>query len=213
MSRTRKQIQEIYEVLGEMYPNARPELEYSNVYELTVAVMLSAQTTDQKVNSVTSILFKKYPNIYVLNEANETDLYEMLRPLGLAKNKSRSLKKMAHMVCEEFDGQIPSSMEDLCKLPGVGRKCASVILVCYYHVPAFPVDTHVHRTSVRLGIANEDDSLLEVEQKVCKGLDYEQYYSMHHRMIFFGRYRCKSMHPLCEDCKLSKYCRLKNRAN
>ncbi len=209
--RTRKEIQDIYDLLGIMYPDARPELNFRNVYELTIAVLLSAQTTDQKVNSVTDVLFPKYPDIYALNEASEEDLYTIIRPLGLAKNKARSVKKLAEKVVGEYNGEIPSTMEELCKLPGLGRKCASVILVCYYKVPAFPVDTHVHRTSVRLGIASNKDSLLEVEKKVCKGLEESQYYNMHHRMIFFGRYTCKSQHPNCRECQLIKYCKYKEK--
>lgn len=196
----------IYERLGEIFPNAHCELEHRNAFELTIAVMLSAQTTDAAVNKITKHLFEKYDSAKKFYEAEENDIYTIIKPLGLAKNKSHNIKLLAAMLIEKYNGEVPNDFNELIKLPGIGRKSANVILSCWFNVPAFPVDTHVERTAKRLGLASDNDSVLDVEKKICSLLKPEQYYDMHHRMIFFGRYLCKAQKPDCDNCKLVEYC-------
>lgn len=204
--RSKKEIQDIYERLGELFPNAHCELVHKSAFELMIAVMLSAQTTDAAVNRVTTVLFEKYDTVYKMDEATEEEIYSIIKRLGLAKTKAANIKKLCRKLIEEYDGEVPTDRELLMTLPGIGRKSANVILSCWFHVPAFAVDTHVERTCKRLRIASKDDSVLEVEKKVCKGLLPEQYYYMHHRLIFFGRYMCKAQKPDCSKCTLQEYC-------
>ena len=207
--RSKKHIQDIYAILGELYPNAYCELIHDSAFQLTISVMLSAQTTDAAVNRVTSVLFDKYSDVYKMNQASEEEIYEIIKKLGLAKTKAHNIKLLCAKLIDEFDGVIPNDFDKLVTLPGVGRKSANVILSVWFKVPAFPVDTHVERTCKRLRIASKDDTVLAVEKKVCKALLPEQYYYMHHRLIFFGRYMCKAQRPECDKCPLIKYCIVK----
>ena len=207
--RTKKEIQEIYQILGVLFPDAHCELIHNSAYQLLIAVMLSAQTTDASVNICTKRLFEEYPTVEKMSRlsANEIEIY--IKRLGLSKTKAMHVYECNQMLMNQFAGEVPSTIEELTKLPGIGRKSASVVLSCWFHVPAFPVDTHVERISKRLGISKKDASVLEVEKNVCKGLEKEQYYAMHHRMIFFGRYMCKAKNPDCTNCPLKKYCKEK----
>lgn len=199
-------VTDIYNVLVEMFPNAHCELNYNNLYELTIAVMLSAQTTDKAVNLVTPKLFSHYPSLYDLSKADLNDVEKDIKRLGLYHNKAQNIIKMANEVITRFNGEIPHSLDELKSLPGIGQKTANVILVEYFHIPRMPVDTHIERVSKRLGLVDEHDTTLEVEQKLMNLFDENMYHQVHHLLLFFGRYHCLSRFPKCDNCKLLKYC-------
>lgn len=199
-------IYEIFNILENMFPNAHCELNYNNVYELTVAVMLSAQTTDKAVNLVTPTLFKKYPTIIDLSLARIEDVEDCIHRIGLYHNKAINIISMAKQVVEKYDGAIPDDLEKLKSLPGIGQKTANVILVEYFKIPRIPVDTHVERVSKRLGIVKSDATVLDVENKLMSLLNPKDYHLGHHLFLFLGRYHCLSRNPKCEGCPLKKYC-------
>lgn len=198
---------EIKAYLDELYPNAHCELRYNNKFELLIAIVLSAQTTDNKVNSITPILFEKYPTINHLAYAKIEDVIEILRPLGLANNKAKNIIATALSLLENYDGIIPSTKEELTKLPGVGVKTANVYMAEGLGINAFAVDTHVGRVSYRLGITNSDNPLI-IEEDLKRFFAEEDWIKLHHQFIFFGRYSCMARNPKCNNCKLKKYCRL-----
>lgn len=206
---TGKRVQMILDGLEELFPDARCELDHRNAYELAVAVVLSAQTTDVSVNRVTPALFEAYPDAASLAAADLKDIEEKIARLGLYRNKARSVKGMAAGMTERFGGEVPKTMEELVSLPGVGRKCANVILAECYGVPSLAVDTHVNRISKRLGLADEQDSVLEVERKLCRKIPKERWIRTHHQMIFFGRYLCHARSPECGSCPFAGICREK----
>lgn len=193
--------------LDERFFNAHCELNYHKDYELVIAVMLSAQTTDAKVNKVTAILFDKYQNLEALKNANLEDIISIIRPLGLAKNKAKNVIGIATKLLEEFDGKVPSDKDALINLPGVGNKSAGVIRAEVFMIPDLPVDTHVMRVSKRLGIASEKDMPIDIELKLKKLIKEDRWIKSHHQIIFFGRYLCTAKNPKCNECKLCKYCR------
>ena len=195
--------------LEKLYPDATCFLNHSNTYELLVAVILSAQTTDLKVNKVTPTLFKKYPNIKSLAKAKIDDVKEIIKSIGLANNKANNIINMANEVETRFNGIIPNNREDLVTLPGVGRKTANVVLANSFNVPTFAVDTHVYRVSYRLGIRKVDDDVLTCELKLNKYFDKSYWIKLHHQFILFGRNICESRKPKCEICPLKKYCKKK----
>ena len=192
--------------LDELYPDARCELNHRNHFELLVAVVLSAQTTDERVNSVTPFLFKKYPDARRLSKADLKDVEDIIKPIGLYHNKAVNIIKLADMLTEYYGGEVPSEREDLESLPGVGRKTANVILSNCFDVPAFAVDTHVSRVSKRLGIAEKDDDPNKIEEKLMNYFPEKYWGKLHHQFIFFGRYKCKAAKPECSDCPLKKIC-------
>ena len=199
----------ILQLIKEEFPNARCELNYNNAFQLAVAVSLSAQTTDKRVNIVTKDLFKKYIVPKDFAYANIKELENDIRSIGLYKNKASNIISMAHDVCNRFNGNLPNNMNDLLTLKGVGRKTANVILSEYYKVPSIPVDTHVERVSKRLKIVPEHKNVLEIEKILERKIPKVMWIDSHHLMIFFGRYRCKAINPLCDDCQLISYCRYK----
>ena len=200
-------VETILQVFDEMFPAAQCELVHNNGFELLVAVMLSAQTTDQSVNKLTKLLFKKYKNPYDFFQADLQTLEQDLRSIGLYRNKAKNLKRMAKILIEEHDGQVPSSQIELEKLPGVGRKTANVVLSVWFHVPRIAVDTHVERVSKRLKLAYNNDSVRKVEEKLMRKIPKNLWSDTHHKMIFFGRYHCTAKKPSCEDCRLKELCR------
>ena len=205
-----KQIsKEILNILEELIPNPICELDFNNMFELVCAVSLSAQTTDKRVNEITPELFHKYPNPTSLSNANKEDVYNIIKPLGFANSKSTNLIGMAKMLVNEFNEEVPRTLEELEKLPGVGRKTANVILSVCYNIPAFPVDKHLIRMSHRLGYAKQSDTVLEIEKKYTKYIDKDYWNKAHHLLLLFGRYHCKAVNPKCKDCKLIKYCKAK----
>jgi len=204
---------DILEILWEMFPKAACELNYTSLYELSIAVILSAQTTDVSVNKVTPKLFEKYQNVFDLAMAVETEVEETIRNLGLYRNKAKNIVGFAKKVVNEFKGEIPESREDLMSLPGVGRKTANVILSEFYKIPAIAVDTHVERVSKRLGLTKKTDSVLQVEQKLQRKIPKNEWSKAHHLFIFFGRYHCKAMKPLCKECPFIEICKCTKKAS
>ena len=192
--------------LEELYPDARCELLYSKDYELLIAVVLSAQTTDKRVNSVTSILFSKYPTLEDLASACISDISEILIPIGTFQKKAQFVVEIAKRLVLEQNGKVPNDPAYLVTLPGVGRKTVNVVLSNLYNYPAIAVDTHVERVSKRLGFTKKDVSVLEVEQKLQKLYKKDFWSRRHHQMVLFGRYHCKAIHPECEHCKIKDIC-------
>ena len=196
--------EKILNYLDELFPNAHCELVYHNQFELLIAIVLSAQTTDVKVNNITPILFKKYPTPSDLATADLNDVINILRPLGLANAKAKNIISTAKILENK---EVPSTREELMSLPGVGRKTANVFLAEGLKVNAFAVDTHVLRVSNRLGISNSDDPMV-VEKDLTKYFKEEDWIKLHHQFIFFGRYFCKAKKPNCIECKLKEHCKI-----
>ncbi|SEG09887.1 endonuclease III [Paenibacillus sp. UNC499MF] len=201
-----QKVRHILDTIGEMFPDAHCELNHSNPFELTIAVLLSAQCTDETVNKVTQTLFQKYktPEDYLAVPLEE--LEQDIRRIGLYRNKAKNIQKLCQLILERYDGQIPTTHEQLVELPGVGRKTANVVVSNAFGVPAIAVDTHVERVSKRLGLAGKDDSVLEVEKKLMRKVPREEWTLTHHRLIFFGRYHCKAQSPKCDICPLLDIC-------
>lgn len=200
-------VKEIECYLDELFPNPKCELEYSKDYELLIATMLSAQTTDKRVNQVTRILFQKYPSLEALKEAPMESIREIIKPLGTYQRKSEYVKEIAKIIVDQYDAKTPSDRKILESLPGVGHKTVNVFLSNIYDIPAIAVDTHVERVSKRLGLAKQEDSVLQVEKKLEKKYAKKVWGKRHHQMVLFGRYHCKSMKPNCANCKLKDICR------
>ena len=202
---------EILNKLKEMYPDAKCELNYSSAFELLVAVSLSAQTTDKRVNMVTAELFKRYKYASELANANYSDVYEIIKSLGLATSKSQNIIALSKKLLEVYKGKVPSTREELCTLPGIGRKSANVVLSEYFKKPALAVDTHVNRVSKRLGIAKEKDDVLKVERRLEKCFSKDNWAKRHLQLVLFGRYHCKSIRPNCDNCLLKDICKYKEK--
>ena len=198
----------ILEYFDEILPTASCELNYSKPYELLIAVMLSAQTTDKSVNKVTSVLFKKFSSLEELSKASYEDVFEIIKYLGLAKTKAKNVIEISKTLLELYNGEVPSTREELVALPGVGRKTSNVVMGELFNKPVIAVDTHVERVSKRLYLAALKDSPLEVELKITKLIDENRRVLFHHQMIHFGRYYCVSQRPKCEGCKLKSICRV-----
>ena len=190
-----------------MYPNAKCELVYNNIFQLVVVVSLSAQTTDKRVNMCSPVLFLKYPTIETLANANIKDVSEIIKPIGMVNNKAKNIINLAKAIHNEYNDVVPKSKEELVNLPGVGNKTANVVLAEGFKIPAFPVDTHINRIAKRLYYATLNDTVEDVERKLKKKIPQDMWISMHHSLIFFGRYFCKAINPLCDECKLKGKCR------
>lgn len=203
----KQMMRRILDEITEMFPDAHCELNHRNPFELTIAVLLSAQCTDKKVNQVTEKLFEKYtsPEDYLSVPLEE--LEQDIKQIGLYRAKAKNIQALCKTLLEEFDGEIPQKHEDLTKLAGVGRKTANVVISNAFGVPAIAVDTHVERVSKRLGIARWKDTPLQVEEALMKRVPKEEWTDTHHRLIFFGRYHCKAQNPQCEICPLLDLCR------
>ena len=194
--------------LDTLIPNPKAELKYSKDYEFLIAVMLSAQTTDKRVNSVTEELFKY--NIYELRDMDILKLEMILRPIGTFKKKAIFLKEICKRLIEDYDGVVPNDRKYLESLPGVGHKTVNVFLNEIYNVPTIAVDTHVERISKRLSLAEESDTVTEVEKKLEKYFPKKDWGKIHKQLVLFGRYYCKAMKPACSSCSLQKYCKYYN---
>ncbi len=201
----------ISEYLDFLFPNPQCELLYQKDYELLISIVLSAQSTDKRVNTVTPVLFTKYPSLEALKGARIEDLENIIRPVGSFRKKAQYVKEIARIVVDECDGIVPQDREKLSTFPGVGRKTINVFLSEFYHVPAIGVDTHVERVSKRLGLAREEDNVLIVEEKLMKAFPKKDWGKIHLQMVLFGRYYCKAVHPSCEECGLRDICREKNK--
>lgn len=203
----RERLRKVLAIIGEMYPDAHCELDYQTPFQLLVAVILSAQTTDKSVNKVTPQLWQHYPTIADLAAANVVDVENDLRTIGLYKNKARNIVKTARAVLQNFDGVVPKTHKELESLPGVGRKTANVVLAEIYKVPSIAVDTHVSRVAKRLNISAQDASVTEIEHDLMKKIPKRDWIVTHHRLIFFGRYFCLAKNPKCAICPVQSYCK------
>ncbi len=194
-----------------MFPNPKCELIYNNDWQLLIAILLSAQCSDKKVNAVTPILFKKYPTLKDLKKANEEDLEQIIHSLGLSKTKSKNIIALSTILHDKYDDKVPNCKEELINLPGIGTKTANVMLIEYFNIPAFPVDTHVSRVSQRLDLCTKDDSISTIEKKLTTIFKEKDWASLHLRMVLFGRYICKAIKPNCSDCLFNNKCNYKNK--
>lgn len=199
----------ILDELEVLFPDAECELVHSNAYELLIAVILSAQTTDVAVNKITPALFERFPTPQLLAAADVSEIEPYLRSIGLYRNKARSIQACAQALVEKHGGNVPSTMKELTALAGCGRKTANVVLSVAFNVPAIAVDTHVERVSKRLGLAKANDSVLEVEKKLKRKIKRERWNKSHHLFIFFGRYLCMARNPHCEQCPFQTICKRK----
>ncbi|QYA47731.1 endonuclease III [Nosocomiicoccus ampullae] len=204
---SKKKTMEALDIIHDMFPEAEAELNYSNEFELTIAVLLSAQATDISVNKVTDHLFKKYktPEDY-LNVPLE-ELENDIRTIGLYRTKAKNIQKLCRDLIDKFDGKVPTNYDDLITLAGVGRKTANVVLSVAFETPRIAVDTHVERVSKRLGIARWKDNVTEVEETLMRKIPMDRWSKAHHQLIFFGRYHCLARNPKCFDCPLLYMCR------
>ncbi len=182
------------------------ELDYRSEYELIIAVVLSAQCTDERVNKVTPALFEAYPTVESLSQAEPEHVFPYIKSISYPNNKSKHLVGLGKMVMADFGGEIPSTLKDLVKLPGVGRKTAQVVASVAFDVDALPVDTHVFRVANRIGLSKDADTPLKVERQLKKVLDQRDWSEAHHLIILHGRYTCIARAPKCEDCTVSPAC-------
>ena len=202
----------IEDYLDELFKEPKCELNYNNDYELLIAIVLSAQTTDKRVNSVTSILFDKYDSLDKLMNADIKDIENILRPLGSFRKKALYVKEIARTLVVDYDGKVPIKRKELEAMPGVGRKTVNVFLGEFYNVPLIAVDTHVERVSKRLGLAKDNDDVRGVEEKLKRKFKREDWAKRHLQLVLFGRYHCKAVSPNCDDCKLNSICKYKKRS-
>ena len=195
----------VEEYLEELFPNPKCELNYNKDYELLIAVVLSAQTTDKRVNSVTPILFQKYPTLKELSNAQIGDVMDIIKPIGTFHKKAEFI--IAKILVNDYNGKVPNDRVALEKMPGVGRKTTNVVLSNLFNVPAIAVDTHVARVSKRLGLAKDSDDVLSIEKRLMKKFDKSVWSRRHHQLVLFGRYYCKATCPSCATCKLKSICK------
>lgn len=198
---------EVIARLSAAMPNAASELDYTNPYELLVAVILSAQCTDKRVNMVTPALFAAYPDVWALAKATEDDIFSLISSISYPNNKTKSLMGMAQVLTRDFNGEVPGTMEQLLTLPGVGRKTANVILSIVFNQPAMAVDTHVFRVSERIGLTTRSRTPEATERTLTANIPPELIPRAHHWLILHGRYTCKARKPLCDQCILTDVCR------
>jgi endonuclease-3 len=194
-------------------PVAETELEYSNPFHLIVAVILSAQCTDKRVNQITPALLKRYPDATSMSEAEPAEIFDYIKSCSYPNNKAKHLAGMARKLVELFDGKVPEDIDDLQKLPGVGRKTANVIASVVYNKPAMAVDTHVFRVAARIGLTVNAKNPLETEKQLVKYIPEELVATAHHWLILHGRYVCIARKPLCEECGLTDVCKYYKKLN
>jgi len=194
-------------------PVAETELHYDSPYQLLVAVILSAQCTDKRVNMITPALFEAYPTPQALAAATQDEIFQYIKSCSYPNNKARSLSGMARKLVEEFGGEVPSDMDSLLSLPGVGRKTANVILAVVFNRAAMAVDTHVFRVSERIGLTTNSKNPLQTEKELCRYIPADIIPLAHHWLILHGRYVCKARRPECLDCGLREICRYYNSAS
>ena len=203
----KEKMQIISNYVDSLFPNTKCELFYNKDYELAIAVMLSAQTTDKAVNAVTYTLFKDFPTLEALENAPIEEIENRIKRLGLYKNKAANIKGIVHKIITEFNGELPSDKNLLQTLPGIGNKSAGVIRIEVFKIPDLPVDTHIIRISNRLGIANSKDEPIDIERKLKKLIPESHWIKTHHQLIHFGRYFCLARSPKCEQCQLRNICK------
>lgn len=204
-------INDIELYLDELFPEPKCELNYSSDYELLIAIMLSAQSTDKRVNLVTPVLFSKYNNLELLKNSDINDLEEIIRSVGSYRVKANHIKGIATMLVDNYNCVVPRDREELIKFPGVGRKTANVFLSEFYNDSYIAVDTHVNRVSKRLKLASINDDVYVVEKKLMKCFSKDLWAKRHLQLVLFGRYYCKAIKPLCSECKLKNICKEKKK--
>lgn len=192
--------------MDERYPSVGCELNYTKDYELVIAVMLSAQTTDISVNKVTAVLFSKYQTVEELANADLEDIEKIIHLIGLYKNKAKNVLGIANDLVNKYEGEVPSDKDELQKLPGVGNKTAGVIRAEIFHIPDLPVDTHILRISKRLKIVDSSADSYKTEMALKKVIPEDRWIKTHHQLIHFGRDMCTARNPQCENCKISEFC-------
>lgn len=201
----------IISIFQEIMPDPKTELHYDTPFHLLLAVILSAQCTDKRINIVTPALFERFPAPQSLANATEEEVYEYIKSVTFPNNKTRHLIKAARVLVDEFNGEMPNDIDNLMKLPGVGRKTANVMLAVVWNKAAMAVDTHVFRVSNRLGLTNNSKTPLETERTLVKYIPEELLPTAHHWLILHGRYVCKARKPDCPECQLRPYCKFYNK--
>lgn len=208
MAMKKEKVNEILDLLEKEYPDAECALDYDSVFHLLLAVVLSAQTTDVSVNKVTPELFKKYETPKQLAQADEKEVAEIIRTIGMYRTKSKNIINLAKMLVEKYDGIVPESDEELVKLSGVGRKTANVVMAVGFGHQRIAVDTHVFRVSNRIGLVNESD-VLKTELALMKTIPENRWTKTHHSLIFHGRRCCTARNPKCDECVIKDLCKKK----
>lgn len=197
----------VFDVIYARYPQAECELTYQTKEQLAIAIILSAQTTDKLVNTVTPVLFSRFPSMSDLAQADIHEIESCIQRIGLYRNKARNIKDFAISLVNDYNGLLPSDHNALIQLAGVGQKTANVIQAVAFNIPALAVDTHVHRVALRLGLVTKNASVQRTEEKLKKILPENEWIIAHHRMLFFGRYHCMAKNPQCLTCELKDICR------
>ena len=198
---------EIMDYLNSLFPNPKCELNYNKDYELLIATVLSAQTTDKRVNEVTEVLFNKYDSLEKLRDADLDDIKNIIKPIGTFNKKSVFIKDIAKYLIDNCDGRVVNDEKVLTSIPGVGRKTSNVVRSNLFDYPAIAVDTHVNRVSKRLNIAKEKDEVGVVEKKLMKYFPKDKWSRLHHQLVLFGRYHCTARNPSCNKCELKEICK------
>ena len=203
----KQDVQKVLELFRGLYPDAKPELHFSDPYETLIAVMLSAQSTDVQVNKVTPVLFARYPDVQSLAEARVEDVFPIVKSCGF-KSKATNIVEASKLILLRHGGKVPDTMEALTALPGVGRKTANVVLANAFHVPTIAVDTHVFRVSNRIGLASAKN-VEETERQLMRVIPKADWIEAHHWLIYHGRRVCQARKPACEICAIAPYCQYK----
>lgn len=208
---TKDRYNAVIEWFSKNMPDAKSELNYENAFQLLIAVMLSAQCTDKRVNMVTPKLFRDFPTPETLAKASQDVIFQYIKSISYPNAKAKHLVEMAKMLVNDFDCKVPNNREDLEKLPGVGRKTANVMLIVIFNEPAMPVDTHVFRVANRIGLTNHSRNVLTTEKTLVKNFPKDMLNLAHHWLILHGRYTCTAIKPKCHQCGISHCCKFVNK--
>ena len=207
ISQTKKQSEETIKILIDTYKDAKCGLDYTSPFYLVVALILAAQCTDKRVNEITPLFFKRFPTIEDVKNASIEDVINIIRPCGFYKNKAHSIIESARIVCDEFNGKVPNTMEDLTKLCGIGRKSANIILQeCFGKIKGIAVDTHVTRISRKIGFSN-GKTQIQIENELLKRFDKKYWGKINHVLVLHGRAICIANRPKCDECPISNLCK------
>jgi len=204
--RTKEKAEKIFQILREDNPNPATELNFDNSFQLAVAVILSAQCTDKRVNSITPSLFKKFPNAEKMSNSSEKEIFEYIKSVSYPNSKASYIFRFSNIIAEKYNGEIPNNFNKLVELPGIGRKSANVLLSVLYNKPVMPVDTHIHRLASRIGLAKNAKNVLQTEKQLLKNIPKDFLKDAHHWLILHGRYVCTAKKPKCNLCKIREYC-------
>ena len=207
MNAKKELFKKVIEHFKDNMPVAETELDYTNPFELLVSVILSAQCTDKRVNTITPPLFQQYPDVYAMAKAATDDIFGFIKSCSYPNNKAKHLSGMAKMLVDDFGGNVPDDINELQKLPGVGRKTANVIVSVVFNKPAMAVDTHVFRVAARIGLTTNSKTPLDTEKQLVKNIPQDLLPIAHHWLILHGRYVCVARKPKCNECGLTNLCR------